>query len=100
MSVGLTKWARLRIILVGLGLALFGLVLFGRFVHLQIINGAELREELDGEVKKRCPVTPVRGLIVDRRGVELAISTEAYSLVAHPQQIANADLISRELAVK
>jgi cell division protein FtsI (penicillin-binding protein 3) len=97
MSVGLNKWARLRIILVGLGLALFGLVLFGRFVHLQIICGTELREELDGEVKKHCPVTPVRGLIVDRRGVELAISTESYSLVAHPQQISNADLISREL---
>ena len=98
MSVGLTKWARLRIILVGLGLACFGLVLLGRFIHLQIICGSELREELDREVRKHCPVLPVRGLILDRRGVELAISTEAYSLVAHPQQIKNADLISRELA--
>jgi cell division protein FtsI (penicillin-binding protein 3) len=98
MSVGLTKWARLRIILVGLGLACCGLVLFGRFIHLQIINGAELREELDREVKKHCPVMPVRGLILDRRGVELAISTEVYSLVAHPRQIKNADLISGELA--
>ncbi|MFW6112729.1 MAG: penicillin-binding protein [Thermodesulfobacteriota bacterium] len=98
MSVGLTKWARLRIILVGLGLACFGLVLLGRFIHLQVINGAELREQLDREVKRHCPVLPVRGLILDRRGVELAISTESHSLVAHPQQIKNADLISRELA--
>ena len=98
MNVGLTKWARLRIILVGLGLACFGLVLFGRFIHLQIIQGAELREELDREVKKRCPVLPVRGLILDRRGVELAISTQSSCLVAHPHQIKNADLISQELA--
>ena len=98
MSVGLTKWARLRIILVGLGMACFAVVLLGRFIHLQVIKGTELREALDREVKKHCPVLPVRGLILDRRGVELAISTEAYSLVAHPQQIKNADLISRELA--
>jgi cell division protein FtsI (penicillin-binding protein 3) len=98
MSIGLTKWARLRIILVGLGLACFGLVLAGRFFHLQIIQGAQLREELDREVKKHCPVLPVRGLIMDRHGVELAISTQASSLVAHPNQIKNADLMSRELS--
>jgi len=98
MSIGLTKWARLRIILVGLGLACLGLVLLGRFVHLQVICGSELRAQLDQEVRRDCPVMPVRGLILDRRGVELAISTESYSLVAHPPQIKNAGLISRELA--
>ncbi len=98
MSVGLTKWARLRIILVGLGLACFGLVLTGRFFHLQVIYGAQLREKLDQEVEKHCPILPVRGLILDRRGLELAISTRSYSLVAHPQQIKNATLVSRELS--
>jgi cell division protein FtsI (penicillin-binding protein 3) len=97
MSVGLSKWARLRIILVGLGLACFGLVLAGRFFHLQIINGATLRAKLDQEVKRDIPILPVRGLIQDRRGVELAISTQVYSLVAHPHQIKNSDLMSREL---
>ena len=98
MSVGLTKWARLRMILVGLGLACFGLVLAGRFFHLQIIQGAQLREVLDREVKKHCPVLPVRGTIMDRHGKELAVSTQVSSLVAHPNQIKNADLMSRELA--
>ena len=51
MSIGLTKWARLRIILVGLGLACFGLVLAGRFFQLQVIRGAQLRGELDREVQ-------------------------------------------------
>jgi cell division protein FtsI (penicillin-binding protein 3) len=97
MSVGLTKWARLRIILVGLGLACFVLVLAGRFFHLQIIQGTALREKLDQEVKRNIPILPVRGLILDRRGVELAISTQVTSLVAHPHQIKNADLLSREL---
>ena len=98
MSVGLTKWARLRTILVGFGLALFGLVIVGRFFHLQIIQGSQLREALDREVEKQCPILPVRGLITDRHGVELAISTRVSSLVAHPNQIKNPDLISRELA--
>lgn len=98
MSVGLSKWARLRIILVGLSLACCGLVLAGRFFYLQIINGATLREKLDQEVRRDIPILPVRGLILDRRGVELAISTQVYSLVAHPQQIKNADLMSRELS--
>jgi cell division protein FtsI (penicillin-binding protein 3) len=97
MSVGLSKWARVRIILVGLGLACFVLVLAGRFFHLQIIQGAALREKLDQEVRRDIPILPVRGLILDRRGVELAISTQVYSLVAHPHQIKNAALMSREL---
>jgi cell division protein FtsI (penicillin-binding protein 3) len=98
MSVGLTKWARLRIILVGLGLAFFGLVLTGRFFQLQIIQGSHLREALDREVKKHCPILPVRGTIMDRNGKELAVSTEVSSLVAHPNQIKNATRVSRELA--
>lgn len=98
MSVILTKWARLRIILVGLGLAGFALVLAGRFFQLQILQGSQLREEMDREVQKLCPVLPVRGLILDRKGVELAISTRVYSVVAHPGQIRNATLMSRELA--
>ncbi len=98
MSVGITKWARLRIILVGLGLACFGLVMGGRFFHLQVICGADLRDELDREVQKHCPILPVRGLILDRRGVELAISTQVTSVVAHPGQIKNASPIARELA--
>jgi cell division protein FtsI (penicillin-binding protein 3) len=98
MSVGLTKWARLRIILVGLGLACFGLILAGRFFQLQVIQGAQLREELDREVKKHCPVLPVRGTIMDRHGKELAVSTQVSSLVAHPNQIKKADLMSRELS--
>lgn len=98
MSVGITKWARLRIILVGLGLACFGLVLAGRFFHLQVLNGTQLRAILDREVKKYCPILPVRGLILDRRGLELGISTQAHSLVAHPRQLKNPNQISRELA--
>jgi len=98
MMPGLDKWTRLRIILVGLGMVCLGLWLVGRFFYLQAIRGPELREEAVRESQKLCPVLPVRGQILDRRGNELAISSRVYSLVAHPNQIKNAHYLSRELA--
>jgi len=98
MTPGIDKWTRLRIVLVGLGLVCLGLWLVGRFFYLQAIWGPELREEAIRESQKLCPVLPVRGQILDRRGNELAISTRVSSLVAHPNQINNASHLSQELA--
>ncbi|MEW6659907.1 MAG: penicillin-binding protein [Thermodesulfobacteriota bacterium] len=98
MTPGLDKWTRLRIVLVGLGLLGLGLWICGRFFYLQIIRGTELRQVASREAQRLCPVLPVRGQILDRRGNELAISTRVYSLVAHPPQIQDASRVSRELA--
>ncbi len=98
MSYTLNKWVRLRLLLVGGCLALLGLLLLGRFFHLQVIQGADLREEADAYIQKLCPVLPVRGAILDRRGTELAVSTRVYSMVAHPRQIKNPARLAKELA--
>lgn len=98
MTPTIGKWVRLRIVLVGVGLLLVSLWITGRFFQLQILEGQDLYEEATGEYKKFCPILPVRGLILDRRGTELAVSTRVSSLVAHPQQIKNAGRLSRELA--
>jgi cell division protein FtsI (penicillin-binding protein 3) len=98
MSYIINKWVRLRIILVGLGLGLLLMVVGGRFFQLQVILGPELREEADREVQKLCPILPVRGYILDRRGTELAISTRVYSVVAHPKKITDPAPLSQELA--
>jgi cell division protein FtsI (penicillin-binding protein 3) len=92
------KWVRLRIGLVALVLAAFGLWICGRFFYLQVIRGSELREEAIREYEKDCPVLPVRGMILDRNGTELAVSTGVSSLVAHPNQIKQAGRLSRQLA--
>ncbi len=98
MNPTIGKWARVRVGLVGLGLALLGLVICGRFFYLQVVLGPQLREEATREYQKTCPVLPVRGAILDRRGQELAISTRVSSVVAHPTQIKQAERLSRELA--
>jgi cell division protein FtsI (penicillin-binding protein 3) len=92
------KWVRLRIGLVALGLIAFGAWVCGRFFYLQIVRGPELRQEATREYQKYCPVLPVRGMILDRNGAELAVSTRVSSLVAHPNQIKHARRLSRELA--
>jgi cell division protein FtsI (penicillin-binding protein 3) len=98
MNPGIGKWVRLRIVLVGLGLVCLGLWICGRFFYLQAIRGPQLREEATREYQKYCPILPVRGLILDRRGTELAVSTRVSSVVAHPAQIKDAGRMSRELA--
>jgi cell division protein FtsI (penicillin-binding protein 3) len=92
------KWVRLRIGLVALGLLAFGLYISGRFFYLQVIRGPELREEATREYQKYCPILPVRGMIQDRNGTELAVSTRVSSVVAHPSQIKDAARLSRQLA--
>jgi cell division protein FtsI (penicillin-binding protein 3) len=92
------KWVRLRIGLVALALVAFGLYITGRFFYLQVIRGPELREEATREYQKFCPILPVRGMILDRNGIELAVSTRVASVVAHPSQVRQADSLSRQLA--
>ncbi len=98
MNPGISKWVRLRIGLVGLGLLCLCLWVCGRFFYLQAVRGPQLREESSREYQKYCPVLPVRGSITDRRGIELAVSTRVSSVVAHPSQIKHPDRLSRELA--
>jgi cell division protein FtsI (penicillin-binding protein 3) len=98
VSLDVSKWVRLRIGLVVLALLAFGLWIGGRFFYLQIIRGPELREEASREYQKYCPVLPVRGMILDRNGIELAVSTQVSSVVAHPNQIKSASTLIRQLA--
>ena len=98
MNQAIGKWVRLRICLVALGLLVFGVWVCGRFFYLQGVRGPELREEATREYQKFCPILPVRGMILDRNGTELAVSTRVGSVVAHPNQIKHADRLSRQLA--
>ncbi len=98
MTSGINKWVRVRIILVALFLAGMGLAVWGRFFFLQIVRSPALRAEAAREYAKPFPVLPVRGLILDCRGNELAVSSRVESLVAHPRLVKDPEFLSQQLA--
>lgn len=94
----LTKWIRVRIILVAAGLGIFFLAIVVRLVDLKFIQGQALQEKALREYQKDFPILPVRGFIMDRHRTELAISTFVKSLAAHPRRLPDKKEVSRKLA--
>jgi cell division protein FtsI (penicillin-binding protein 3) len=98
MNSMLTKWIRVRIILVGLGLGIFFLAIVVRIIDLKFIKGPSLEDMAIRENQKNCPILPIRGSIMDRNQTELAISTFVQSLGVHPRRLAEKKQLSRKLA--
>jgi penicillin-binding protein 2 len=71
---------------------LFGFSLLGaRLVYLQVFKHEELQTQAENNRIAVVPVTPNRGLIVDRNGVVLANNYSAYTLEITPAKL-QADL--------
>lgn len=84
---------RWRVVFVSAALAgLFGMLVF-RLVHLQIgasQYGADfLKRQGDLRAVRSAEIPAYRGLIADRRGAPLAVSTPVVTLWANPQQLAD-----------
>jgi stage V sporulation protein D (sporulation-specific penicillin-binding protein) len=77
---------------------LFFVVLAGRLGWLQVVKGEELRSRALEVRMSDIPVQARRGLILDRRGRELALSVEVNSVYALPPEIRDAEKTARELA--
>lgn len=59
-------------------LMLFGMILYSRAFWLQVVRGEELKRRAQGNYIETAYIEPPRGIIYDRRGVELAFN-EAYT---------------------
>ncbi len=90
--VGVVR-AALLIVLVGLS---------ARAIHLSLIDGRGLLRG-EGQTRAALRLPPARGLIVDRSGVELALTVEAPSIYVLPAAVSNlgatSNMLSRELGV-
>jgi cell division protein FtsI/penicillin-binding protein 2 len=84
---------RIRLLLVLL-LAVFGVSL-ARATWLQTVRAADLGQRASSQQHETVTIPAGRGTIVDRMGVQLAISEEAVTVYANPRQIVN----PREVAV-
>jgi len=78
-------------------LALF-LVIGGRAIHLQVMQGDKLMRLGQRQHLKEWIVLPKRGALFDRTGEPLALSMESQSVYARPHRIHDADKLSHNLA--
>ncbi len=70
-----------------LGLFLFGVtVLLGRVLYLQVMHKDFLQSQGEARLVRQLPLPAHRGMIMDRHGEPLAISTPVDSLWIHPRQ--------------
>nr|WP_300308841.1 penicillin-binding transpeptidase domain-containing protein [Halomonas sp.] len=83
----------MSLILIGLGL------LAGRIVDLHVINRTFLQGQGDARTLRTDPIPAHRGMITDRNGEPLAISTPVMTLWANPQQLPE-DNIQRLMLAK
>jgi cell division protein FtsI (penicillin-binding protein 3) len=99
----LTAVRRGRTRLFLLGLFVWGLVVVGRLVQLQIADGSRYRARAQRQQERRIEIAARRGSILDREGREIAISVEASSVYVIPDEIedsrASAQALSRALAM-
>ena len=83
-SASISIW---RLFTVRLGFVVLAVGLGWRLVDLQIINSDFLRAEGAKRHVRQVSIPAHRGMILDRHGVALAVSTPAYSVWIDPQKI-------------
>ena len=87
-----------RLMLVAGTLALCSLALVGRAVDLQLIDNDFYRRQGDERFLREIEIPTVRGMITDRNGEPLAVSSPVESLWANPQELSKHPQRIQELA--
>ncbi|HUQ76851.1 MAG TPA: penicillin-binding protein 2 [Burkholderiales bacterium] len=89
---------RLRVGVAGLAvLVAFGL-LAARFLYLQVVQHDVYQAKAEDNRISIVPVTPNRGLIIDRNGVVIARNYSGYTLEIFPRRVRNLERTIDELA--
>lgn len=86
-----------RVVVAGLFIFALSLVLISRIYSLQIINYDHYSEEALGNQLQQLPITPARGVILDRNGKILATNILAYKLTITPEKVKDMEATMVEL---
>ena len=78
---------RKRLLLVGGALGLCAVALVGRAVNLQLVNNEFYQKQGDERFQREVEVATTRGMITDRNGEPLAVSTPVESVWGNPQEL-------------
>ena len=84
------RMVRLRLMLVALSACLWALVIVVRLVQLQVMGRPEFERQAARQSERTINLDPRRGPIVDRSGHPLAVSVDAESIYAVPQDVEDA----------
>jgi cell division protein FtsI (penicillin-binding protein 3) len=79
-------------------LAAWAAVVVGRLVQVQIAQGSRYRARAQRQQERRIEIKGSRGSILDREGRELAVSVEAASVYAIPDDVENPRAAAQALA--
>lgn len=88
----------LRLALVVVLFGIWFVVVAAKIVDLQTVQSGKLRELARQQRERRREFKPLRGAILDRNGLELAITIPLESLVVDPKLIDNPELIAYKVA--
>jgi cell division protein FtsI (penicillin-binding protein 3) len=86
---------RARVLLGLVVLALWGVAIQARLVHLQVISHDDLLQRAGRQWTNVMNVPPKRGDLVDRKGRVLAYSVEGHAVFADPRQVADREEAAR-----
>ena len=89
---------RLRLMLLALSISLWALVICIRLVHLQVLGREFFEQQGTRQSERTLNIDPRRGPILDRSGRPLAVSVDAESLYAVPQDVVDAPATAQALA--
>jgi cell division protein FtsI (penicillin-binding protein 3) len=89
--------AHLRLGLLGVGLALAWLGMGVRLYQVQVVQAKDLAEEGTEQRQTERQLIPQRGNIFDRNGDPLAMTVEAVSIYAHPQELEEPVFVAQQV---
>ncbi len=92
-KIGERRVVRGRLAVAGLLVAALFLVLGGRIAYLQIIQYEHFQARSQDNRVRIAPITPTRGLILDRTGEVLAENRPAFRLTVIPEQVDDMDAL-------
>ncbi|MBW1660122.1 MAG: transpeptidase family protein [Deltaproteobacteria bacterium] len=97
-KVNTNKAYQLRLLFVFIVVELLFVVCIIRAFQLQILSGSDLRKMATRQHFGTIRLSPDRGIIFDRNGNQLAVSTMTLSLYAHPTKVPKKKKTARTIA--
>ncbi len=94
MSMTYKKFRARYIVVVVTSIMLWA-VLVIRMFYIQVIDPANLGENLQSQFEGRVAISPLRGNFYDRNGKKLTDNIEHFTFAAHPSEVKDKDAVAR-----